>query len=308
MDQLADAYVREVIRLHGVPRDIVSDRDSRFLSRFWEKLQLAFGTKLKFSTAFHPATDGQTERTIQTLEDMLRACALEFAGSWEKHLSLVEFSYNNSHHASIGMSPYEALYGRKCRSPLCWSDISEQVVLGPGMIQEMTDQVRIIQSKMRAAQDRQKAYADRERRPEAFEVGDKVLLRVSPTRGVKRFGMKGKLSPKYIGPYEILERVGEVVYRLALPPSLARVHDVFHVSQLRRYISDPSHVLRPEEVQLSDDLTYEEVPVQILDRQDRVLRNKTVPLVKVLWRNHKVEEATWELESAMRQKYPHLFE
>ena len=205
------------------------------------------------------------------------------------------------------MSPYEALYGRKCRSPLCWSDISEQVVLGPGLIQEMTDQVRIIQSKMRAAQDRQKAYADRERRLEAFEVGEKVLLRVSPTRGVKRFEMKGKLSPKYIGPYEILERIGEVAYRLALPPSLSRVYDVFHVSQLRKYISDPSHVLQPEEVHLSDDLTYEEVPVQILDRQDRVLRNKTVPLVKVLWRNHKVEEATWELESAMRQKYPYLF-
>jgi len=172
----------------------------------------------------------------------------------------------------------------------------------------MTDQIRIIQSKMKAAQDRQKAYADKERRFEAFQVGEKVLLRVSPTRGVKRFGMKGKLSPKYIGPYEILEHVGEVAYRLALPPTLSKVHDVFHVSQLRRYISDPSHILQPEEVQLKDDLTYEEVPVRILDRQDRVLRNKMVPLVKVLWWNHKVEEATWELKFAMRQKYPQLFE
>ncbi|KAL2938982.1 Transposon Ty3-I Gag-Pol polyprotein [Bienertia sinuspersici] len=160
MKQLADAYMKEVVRLHGVPTDIVSDRDSRFLSHFWGKLQEAMGTILKFSTAFHPATDGQTERTIQTLEDMLRACVMEFQGSWDEHLSNIEFSYNNSYHSSIGMAPYEALYGRKCRSPLCWNDISETLVLGPEYINQTMDQVRVVQQKMKEAQDRQKSYAD----------------------------------------------------------------------------------------------------------------------------------------------------
>lgn len=196
--KLADAYRKNVLRLHGVPKDIVSDRDSRFLSNFWQKLQEALGTQLKMSTSFHPATDGQTERTIQTLEDMLRACALEFQGPWEDRLDLIEFSYNNSYHSSIGMAPYEALYGRKCRSPLCWSDIGESCVLGPEMIQETVEQVKLIQQKMKAAQDRQKSYADKYRRHAEFEVGEKVLLKVSPIKGVMRFGMKGKLSPKFI--------------------------------------------------------------------------------------------------------------
>lgn len=307
LQQLADAYVKEVVRLHGVPRDIVSDRDSRFLSNFWGKLQQAMGTLLKFSTAFHPATDGQTERTIQTLEDMLRACALDFGGTWEEKLPLVEFSYNNSYHASISMAPYEALYGRKCRSPLCWSDISESLVLGPEMIEETTKQVKVIQEHIKAAQDRQKSYADKNRRVLEFEVGEKVMLKVSPTKGVKRFGRKGKLSPRYIGPYEILERIGETAYRIALPTELSKVHNVFHVSQLRKYVHDPNHVLQPEVVPMDEDLTYEERPVQILDTKTRDTRNKTVKLVKFLWSNHQTEEATWESEQEMREKYPELF-
>ena len=149
------------------------------------------GTKLKFSTAYHPQTDGQSERTIQTLEDMLRACVLEFQGSWENHLPLIEFAYNNSFHATIQMAPYEALYGRKCRSPLCWDEVGESRVIGPEIIQEMQSQVRIIRDKMAAAQSRQKSYADTRRRELSFEVGDWVYLKVSPMRGVKRFGRKG---------------------------------------------------------------------------------------------------------------------
>ncbi|KAK9723940.1 hypothetical protein RND81_05G035500 [Saponaria officinalis] len=134
--ELAKAYVKHVLRLHGVSRDIISDRDSRCISHFWGELQVALGTQLKMSTTFHLATDGQTERTIQTLKDMLRACVMEFKGSWEDRLDLIEFSYNNSFHASIGMAPFEALYGRKCRSPVCWDDLAESVVLGPQMIEE----------------------------------------------------------------------------------------------------------------------------------------------------------------------------
>jgi len=165
------------------------------------------GSKLAMSTSFHAATDGQTERTIQTLEDMLRACALDFQGSWEKNLPLVEFSYNNSYHASIKMAPYEALYGRKCRSALCWDQSSDVRDLGPDMLQETIDGVQVIRARMKAAQDRQKSYADVRRRPLEFEVDDMVFLKVSPMKGVKRFGIKGKLSPKYVGPYKVLQRV-----------------------------------------------------------------------------------------------------
>lgn len=263
---------------------------------------------MKLSSAFHPATDGQTEQTIQTLEDMLRACAMDFKGSWDEQLDLIEFSYNNSYHASIKMAPYEALYGRKCRSPLCWSDLSDKVVLGPEYLQETVEKVRIIRERMKVAQDRQKSYANKERRQVAFEVGEKVLLRVSPTKGVIRFGRKGKLSPRFIGPYEILEKIGKVAYRLALPIELANVHDVFHISQLKKYIHDPSHVIRPEMVELDGTLTYEEKPIRILDEKVRKTRNKEVKVLKVLWSNHEMEEATWESEETLRQKYPELFD
>ncbi|XP_048491898.1 uncharacterized protein LOC125493114 [Beta vulgaris subsp. vulgaris] len=160
---------------------------------------------------------------------------------------------------------------------------------------------------MKAAQDRQRSYADLRRKPISFTVGDKVLLKVSPMKEVARFGQKGKLSPKYVGPYEILERIGEVAYRLAMPPELSRVQDVFHVSQLRRYRSDPSHVIPIESVSIEPNMTFEERPVQILDRQNRALRRKVIPLVKVLWRSQKYEEATWETGESMRLKYPELF-
>ena len=134
-----------------------------------------------------------------------------------------------------------------------------------------------------------------------------MFLKVDPMKGVMRFGKKGKLSPRYIGSFEILEKIGKVVYKLVLPSELSTVHNFFHVSMLRKYISDPSHMLESEPIEIREDLTYEEQSVQILDRKDKALRNKVIPLVKVLWRNHKVEEATWEKEDGMRAKYPHLF-
>ncbi|XP_074271765.1 uncharacterized protein LOC141595699 [Silene latifolia] len=160
---------------------------------------------------------------------------------------------------------------------------------------------------MRAAQDRQKSYADLKRSDISFEAGEKVLLKVSPMRGVMRFGKRGKLSQKFIGPYEILDRVGEVAYRLALPPSLAKVHNVFHVSQLRKYVSDPSHILNHDVIEVDEQLSYVEMPKEILDRKVRKTRKGETALVKVLWTNHNVEEATWETEMSMKEKYPHLF-
>ncbi|XP_074303399.1 uncharacterized protein LOC141637891 [Silene latifolia] len=160
---------------------------------------------------------------------------------------------------------------------------------------------------MRVAQNRQKSYAYLKRSEIEFAVGDKVLLKVSPMKGVMRFGKRGKLSQKFIGPYEILDRVGEVAYRLALPPALDRVHNVFHVSQLRKYVSDPTHVLEPEQVEINEQMSYVEGPKEILDRNVRKTRNGETPLVKVLWTNHNVEEETWETEAAMRDNYPNLF-
>ncbi|XP_062113714.1 uncharacterized protein LOC133825292, partial [Humulus lupulus] len=304
VEQYAELYVKEIVRLHGAPRSIVSDRDPTFTSKFWKSLQKAMGTQLRFSTAYHPQTDGQSERTIQILEDMLRACVLDFEGSWSKYLPLIEFSYNNSYQATIGVAPYEMLYGRKCRSPIHWDETGERRYLGPEMVQRTNEALEKIRARMLASQSRQKSYSDQKRRSVEFQVGDHVFLRVSPLRGVKRFGVRGKLSPRFVGPFEVLERIGEVAYRLAMPPALSGVHDVFHVSMLRKYVSDSTHVLSYENLELDRDLSYEEKPIQILDRKDKVLRSKTIPLVKVLWRNSKVEEATWELESDMRERHP----
>ncbi|KAK8708587.1 hypothetical protein V6N13_059625 [Hibiscus sabdariffa] len=206
------------------------------------------------------------------------------------------------------MAPFEALYGRRCKTPLCWSELGANKVLGPQMIQDTEKQVQIIHDWLKQAFDRQKAYADTKRRDIRHEVGDKVFLKVSPWKKVLRFGKKGKLNPRYIGPFEVLEKVGPVAYRLALPPEFDKIHNVFHVSMLRRYRSDPSHVLEPEEVELNLDLSYEEEPAMILDRGVKRLRNKNVSLVKVLWRNHKVEEATWEPKETMREEYLYLFD
>ncbi|XP_021743414.1 uncharacterized protein LOC110709501 [Chenopodium quinoa] len=189
------------------------------------------------------------------------------------------------------MALFEALYGRKCRSLVCWNDISETMILEPQMIEDRVKQVKEIQPKIQAAQDRQKSYADLKRREQEFEVGDKVFLKVSPMKGVMRFGNKGELSPKYIGPYEILQRIGKA-YRLALPMELSKVHDVFHVSQLRRYIPDKSHVLQIKTIDLDQSLTYEERPVKILDNKVRSTHNKEVKIVKMLWSKQEYEEAT----------------
>ncbi|KAK5775641.1 hypothetical protein PVK06_043559 [Gossypium arboreum] len=205
------------------------------------------------------------------------------------------------------MAPYEALYGRRCRTPSCWTELGERQVLGPELVADTEDKVKLIRDRLKEASDRQKSYADLKHKEIEYSVGDMVFLKVSPWKKILRFGKKGKLSPRFIGPYRILKRVGPVAYQLELPSELDRIHDVFHVSMLRRYRSDPTHVVPVAEIEVRADLTFEEEPVQILDRDVKVLRRKSVPLVKVLWRNHGREEATWEPEEAMQQQYPHLF-
>ncbi|KAD0325810.1 hypothetical protein E3N88_44451 [Mikania micrantha] len=307
MEKLSTLYINEIIARHGTPTSIISDRDSRFTSRFWQSLQKALGTRVNLSTAYHPQTDGQSERTIQTLEDMLRSCVIDFGGSWDTHLPLIEFSYNNSYHTSIQCAPFEALYGRKCRSPVCWTEIGDSQVVGPELIQETSDKITIIQSRLKAARDRQKSYADRRRKPLEFQVGDRVLLKVSPWKGVVRFGKKGKLAPRYVGPFEILERIGPVAYKLKLPVELSNVHDTFHVSNLKKCLADHDVQIPLEDIQIQNNMQFIERPVEIMDHGVKKLKRSRIPIVKVRWEGKRGAEFTWEREDQMKLKYPHLF-
>ncbi|GJY15895.1 putative reverse transcriptase domain-containing protein [Tanacetum coccineum] len=257
MDRLARLYLNEFVARHGVPILIISDRDSRFTS---------------------------SERTIQTLEDMLRACVLDFGESWDVHLPLVEFSYNNSYHSNVRCASFKALYGRKCRSPIMWAEVGEGQLIGPELVQETTDKISQIKDRLKATRDRQKSYADKRRKPLEFSVGDYVLLKVSPWKGVVRFGKKGKLAPRFVGPFEITERIGPFAYRLRLPEELNGVHDTFHVSNLKKCLAD---------------LT--------LQKEFKKLKRSRIAIVKVRWNSKHGPEFTWEREDQMKLKYPHLF-
>ncbi|XP_058753519.1 uncharacterized protein LOC131626699 [Vicia villosa] len=209
---------------------------------------------------------------------------------------------------TIGMSPFEALYGRRCRTPLCWHESGEGVVLGPEIIRETTDKVKLIREKMKASQSRQKRYHDKRRKESEFESGDHVFLRVTPVTGVGRALKSKKLTQRFIGSYQITERVGTVTYRVALPPNLSNLHDVFHVSQLRKYVPDPSHVIHLDDVQVRENLTVETMPIRIIDREIKSMRGKDIPLVKVVLTGTTGESMTWEMESKMKESYPELFE
>jgi len=300
----AEIYLDQIVRLHGIPKTIISDRGPQFIARFWEQMQESLGTKLIRSSAYHPQTDGQTERINQILEDMLRACVIQYGKNWVKCLALAEFSYNNSYQSSLQMAPFEALYGRRCRTPLNWSQAGERKIFGPDLVSEAEEQVRVIQVNLKAAQSRQKSYADKRRDPLQFEVGDFVYLRVSPTKGVQRFGLKGKLAPRYIGPFEIIETCGPVAYRLRLPSQLAAVHDVFHVSQLRKCTRVPTEILEPQDIEIESDLSYTEYPIKILDTKERSTRREKVKMYKIQWNQHTVEEATWETENFLQRNFP----
>nr|GFA47968.1 putative reverse transcriptase domain-containing protein [Tanacetum cinerariifolium] len=216
------------------------------------------------STAYHPETDGQSEKTIQTLKDMLRACAIDFRKGWVNHLPLVEFSYNNNYHASIKAAPFEALYGRKCRSPVCWTEVGEAQILAPELIQETTKKIVQIKQRMQAARDRQKSYADLKRKPMEFQVKDNVMLKVSPWKGVIRFGKRGKLNP--------------------------RVHNTFHVSNLKKCHADEPLAVSLDGLHFDDKLHFVEEPVEIVNHEVKRLKRNRIPLVR--WNSKRGPEFT----------------
>ncbi|GJV53134.1 putative reverse transcriptase domain-containing protein [Tanacetum coccineum] len=285
MEKLTRQYLKEVVSRHGVSVLIISDRDSKFTSHFWQSLNEALGTQLDMSTAYHPQTDGQSERTIQTLEDMLRACVMDFGIAWDRHLPLTKFSYNNSYHTSIKATPFEALYGCKCQSPICWAEVGDAQLTGPEI----------------------RSYADKRRKPLEFLVRDKVMLKVSPWKGVIRFDKQGKLNPRYIGPFKIFAKVGTVAYRLELPEKLSHVYSTFHVSNLKKCLSDEPLAILLDEIQVDDKLNFIEEPVEIMDRKVKRLKQIHIPIMKVHWNSRRGPEYTWEREDQMKKKYPHLF-
>jgi hypothetical protein len=232
----------------------------------------------------------------------LRACVIHYGKDWDKCLSLAEFSYNNSYQSSLMMAPFEALYGRRCRTPLNWSQAGEREIFGPDLVLEAEDKVRVIKKNLEAAQARQKSYHDKRRKPLQFEVGDHVYLKVSPTKGVQRFGNKGTLAPRYIGPYDIKETCGPIAYQLKLPPHMSAIHDVFHVSQLKKCVRIPTEVLSKPELEIEPDLSYQEHHVKVLDSKERSTRAKSITMYKIQWSN--LLEATWETEDFLHSHYP----
>ncbi|GJU19626.1 putative reverse transcriptase domain-containing protein [Tanacetum coccineum] len=277
-EKLAKIYVNEIVARHGVPVSIISDRDGRFTSHLWQALQEASGTRLDMRTTYHPQTDGQSERTIQTLEDILRAlCTI-----W-------------------------ALYGRKCRSPVIWTEVGESQLIGPELVQETTEKILQIKERLKTAKSRQKSYADKRRKPLEFKVRDRVLLKVSPWKGVVRFGKKGKLAPRYVRPFEIVERVGPVAYRLKLPQELSCVHDTFHVSNLKKCLAEPDVQVPLDEIEIDENLRFVDEPIKIVERDVKKLKQRRIPLVKVRWNSWQGAEYTWEHEDQFRMKYPHIF-
>ncbi|GKE22411.1 putative reverse transcriptase domain-containing protein [Tanacetum coccineum] len=268
LEKLTRHYLKEVVSRHGVPVSIIPDRDGKFTSHFWKTLNKTLGTQLDMSTAYHPQIDGQSERIIQMLEDMLRACVLDFGKGWDKHLPLVEFSYNNSYHTSIKAAPFEVLYGRKCRSPICWAEVGDRQLTGPKIIHETTEKIIQIKSRIQAARDHQKSYADVRRKPLEFQIGDKVMLKVSPWTGVIRFGKRGKLNPRYIGPFKIIAK------------------------NLKKCMVNEPLAIPLDEIQIDDKLHFIEEPVEIMDREVKRLKQSRILIVKVRWNSRRGPEFT----------------
>ncbi|GKD54316.1 putative reverse transcriptase domain-containing protein [Tanacetum coccineum] len=276
MEKLTRQYLKEVVSRHGVPVLIISYLDSKFTSHFWKLLNEALSTQLDMSTAYQPQIDGQSERTIQTLEDMLRAYVIDFEKGWDRHLPLIEFSYNNNYHMSIKAAPFEALYGRKCRSPICWAKVGDAQLTGPEIVRETKEKIIQIKHLLHASRDRQRIYSNKRRNPLNFQVGDKVMLNVSPWKGVIHFGKQEKMNPRYIRPFKILAKVGTVAYRLELPEKLSHVHNTFHVSNLKKCLSDEPLAIPLDEIHVDDKLNFIEELIEIMDREVKRLKKSGI--------------------------------
>jgi hypothetical protein len=277
----AKLYIARILCLHEVPKTIISDQGLQFVARFWEQLHASLGTHLIHISAYHPQTNGQTERVNHILEDMLRACVLNFQDKWGKCLLLAELSYNNNYQDSLRMAPFEALYGHHCRTPVNWIEPGERTIFGLDLVTEAEEIVHRILSSLKVVKARQESYANKRCQPLEFKAGDRVYLCVSPTRGVTRFRIKGKLAPHYIGMFPILARLGNVAYHLELPSTLVGVHNVFHVSQLKKCLKSSMDVVVDDVTPLDVDLPYLEHPVKILGQRDRVTRHRTIHFHKV---------------------------
>ncbi|GKD50817.1 putative reverse transcriptase domain-containing protein [Tanacetum coccineum] len=238
-------------------------REDYKMERFWQSMQEAVRTRLDMSTAYYPQTDSQSEPIIQTLEDMLRACA-----------------------------PFEALYGRKCRLLIMWAEVREGHLIGPELVQETTEKISQIKDRLKAARDRHKSYADKRRKPLEFSVGDYVLIKVSPWKCVVHFGKKGKLTPRFVGTFEIIKKVGTVAYQLDLPEELNGVHDTFHVSNLKKCLADPTLQVPLDEIRVDDKLNFMEEPMEIMEREFKKLKQSRIAIVKVWWNSKRGPEFT----------------
>jgi hypothetical protein len=279
---IADVYMKEIARLHGIPKTIVSDRDPKFTSKFWKGLFNGFGTNLNFSTTYHPESDGKTKRVNQVIEDMLRMYVMDKPSKWEDYLQLVEFYYNNGYQASLKMSPFEALYGRNCNTPVSWDNPIDRAVVGLDLLREMEEKMIKIKQNLKAAQDRQKNYVDKGRTHIEFKVGDHAFLKVKANRSSLKLGNCSKLAARYCGPFEILERIDPVAYMIALPASMS-VHNVFHVSLLNKYIPDANHVIDWNVIQVEQEGTFQVHPICIMDWKIKQLWNQAIGIVKIQW-------------------------
>ncbi|GJX42830.1 putative reverse transcriptase domain-containing protein [Tanacetum coccineum] len=252
------------------------------------------------------------------LEDMLRPCVIDLGGNWDDHLPLVEFAYNNSYHTSIKMPPYEMLYGRKCRTPVCWEEVGSRELASTDVVLATTEKIETIHERLKAAQERWKSYADNRRRPIDFNVGDFIMLKFSPWKGVLRFKNKGKLSPRNRSRINLLRRTddnsrkeiettSQQAYRLRLPEELSGVHDTFHVSNLKKCLADASLHVPLDEIKVDKTLRSVEEPIEIMDREVKRLKRSKISLVEVCWNSKRGPEFTWEREDYMKSKYPQLF-